>query len=120
MKIEPFGERLIVKRLSQEERSGLVIPKDSSLAKGSLVGRVIHCGPSADFVAVGDLILFAKYSGTELPVDGKYLTPADYENCLCMNEENILGRLVVDQPENASTEGILAPAGTPAQEAAHV
>lgn len=109
MKIEPFGERLIVKRLSQEERSGLVIPKESSLVKGSLIGRVIHCGPLADFVAVGDLILFAKYSGTELPVDGKYLTTSDYEGCLCMNEENILGRLVADQIEIAP-KGIPAPA----------
>ncbi len=120
MKIEPFGERLIVKRLTQEERSGLVIPKESTLVKGSLIGRVIHCGPTADFVAVGDLILFAKYSGTELPVDGKYLTAAEYENCLCMNEENILGRLVEDQSESASLEDILAPAGSPAQEVVHV
>jgi chaperonin GroES len=92
MKIEPFGERLIVKRLSELERSGLVIPKEASLVKGSLVGLVIHCGPDAYFVAEGDIILFAKYSGTELPVDGKYLT-GDYEDCLCMNEENILGKL---------------------------
>lgn len=92
MIIEPFGERLIVKRLSEKERSGIAIPRDSSLAKGSLVGRVVHCGPGADFVAIGDVVLFAKYSGTELPVDGKYLTE-EYEDCLCMNEENILGRL---------------------------
>lgn len=94
MKIEPFGERLIVKRLGEQERSsGIYLSKDTSLVKGSVVGRVIHCGPNADFVAEGDLILFAKYSGTELPVDGKYLG-AQYEDCLCMNEENILGRLI--------------------------
>ncbi|HTG45205.1 MAG TPA: hypothetical protein VK633_11810 [Verrucomicrobiae bacterium] len=92
MKIEPFGERLIVKRLTQEERSGLVMPKESSLVKGSLIGRVIHRGPAADFVDEGDIILFAKYSGTELPVDGTYLN-SEYEGCLCMNEDSILGKL---------------------------
>ena len=108
MKIEPFGERLIVKRLDEEERNGLFIPKDSTLRKGSAIGRVVHCGPTADFVSEGDLILFAKYSGTELPVDGKYLTQ-DYEGCLCMNEENILGRLIGEPV-----------AALPAQEEAHV
>jgi len=110
MKIEPFGERLIVKRLSEKERSGISIPKESSLAKGSLVGRVIHCGPMADFVAEGDTILFAKYSGTDLPVDGKYLTD-EYEDCLCMNEDSILGKLTPVE-DNAAAE--------PAQEEAHV
>lgn len=99
MKIEPFGERLVVKRLSETERSGLVMPKDSSLVKGSLIGRVIHCGPSAEFVAVDDIILFAKYSGGEIPVDGKYLNE-EYEDCLCMNEENILGKLTEEEKPN--------------------
>jgi len=99
MKIEPFGERLIVKRLSEEARkgleqkSGLIIPKDAAVVQGIMVGRVVHCGPSADFVKEGDVILFAKYSGTELPVDRNYLG-SEYEDCLCMNEENILGRLI--------------------------
>lgn len=99
MKIEPFGERLIVKRLSEEtrkgleERSGIIIPKEAAVVKGSLVGRVIHCGPDADFVAEGDIILFAKYSGTELPIDRNYLD-TEYEDCLCMNEDSILGKLV--------------------------
>ena len=104
MKIEPFGERLIVKRLSEEtregleKRSGIIIPKEAAVVKGSVVGRVLHCGPDADFVAVGDLILFAKYSGTELPIDRTYLN-SEYEDCLCMNEENILGKLVEEKEE---------------------
>lgn len=107
MKIEPFGERLIVKRLSEEtrkgleERTGIIIPKDTATVKGSLVGRVIHCGPNADFVAPGDIILFAKYSGTELPVDRSYLD-AEYEDCLCMNEDSILGKLVEEKKEAAN------------------
>ena len=102
MKIEPFGERLIVKRLSEEtkkgleERSGLIIPKEAAVVKGSLVGRVIHCGPNADFVTEGDIILFAKYSGTELPIDQNYLN-GEYEDCLCMNEDSILGKLVEEK-----------------------
>lgn len=97
MMIEPFGQRLIVKRLSETERNGLVIPKESVLAKGSLVGRVIHAGEDAEFVKIGDTILFAKYSGDPLPIDGKYLD-ATYEDCLVMNEDNILGRLNEKEP----------------------
>jgi co-chaperonin GroES (HSP10) len=99
MKIEPFGERLIVKRLSEEQkkqleqRSGLIVPKDAAVIQGILVGRVIACGPHATFADEGDIILFAKYSGTELPIDGNYLGH-EYDDCLCMNEENILGKLV--------------------------
>lgn len=107
MKIEPFGERLIVKRLSEEARkgmeqkSGLIIPKEVSVVQGIMVGRVVHCGPDADFVAEGDTILFAKYSGTELPIDRNYLG-SEYEDCLCMNEENILGKLVEVKKEEVS------------------
>ena len=98
MKIEPFGERLIVKRLTEEakkqmeQRSGLIIPKETAAIQGILVGRVIHCGPHVTFASEGDTILFAKYSGTELPVDRNYLG-AEYEDCLCMNEDTILGKL---------------------------
>lgn len=102
MKIEPFGERLIVKRLSEEARkameqkSNLIIPKEVSVVQGIMVGRVVHCGPSADFVAPGDIILFAKYSGTELPIDRNYLG-VEYEDCLCMNEDSILGKLIEEK-----------------------
>ena len=94
MIISPFGTRLIVKRLVEEEtRSGLVVPKN--VAQKSLVGEVIHAGPSAEFVQEGDLILFAKYSGAELAKDGRYVC-SDYDDCLIMNEADILGRLLPD------------------------
>jgi chaperonin GroES len=119
MTIEPFGERLIVKRLSEEtrkgleERSGIIIPKDTAVVKGSVVGRVIHCGPKADFVTEGDIILFAKYSGTELPVDRNFIG-SEYENCLCMNEENILGKLVGEPGKIVEVDAI------PSKEVANV
>ncbi len=99
MQISPFGERLIVRQLSETERSGIVIPKDSAQLR-SFVGEVIAAGPETDFVKVGDVILFAKYSGSRLSVDGKYLTNA-YEDCLVMNESDILGRIEVKETANA-------------------
>jgi co-chaperonin GroES (HSP10) len=92
MIISPFGTRLIVKRLiPNETKSGIILTKET--AQKSLVGEVIHAGPSAEFVKEGELILFAKYSGAELHRDGNYVGD-DYNDCLIMNEEDILGRLL--------------------------
>ena len=40
---------------------------------------------------MGDIVLFAKYSGYEFPVDREYI-PADYENCLIMNCDDIVSK----------------------------
>ncbi len=85
MKLEPYGQRVIVKR-NVEERSagGIILPDDSQ--KTGLLGVVIHKGPDCDFVNKGDTILFARFSGFELPLEG------EYRNYLVMNEEDILAR----------------------------
>lgn len=101
MIISPFGSRLIVKRLVEEvTKTGLVVPKN--VAQKSLVGQVVHAGPMAEFVKEGDLILFAKYSGAELAKDGRYVGN-DYDECLIMNEEDILGRLLPPAEEIGET-----------------
>src|SRR3990167_8976406 len=65
MKLEPFGERIIVKR-KITERVGLIhIPEDKQ--KRSLQGEVIEAGPETHWVKVGDKVLFWKHSGFELP-----------------------------------------------------
>ena len=94
MIIEPYGERLIVKRLAESEtrKSGLVLP--DSVKERSLVGRVVHRGPDAVQVQEGDIIFFAKYSGVMLPTEEKYIDRDKYADCLIMNESDILGRLV--------------------------
>ncbi len=90
--VRPIGQRIVVKRLSpQTTRSGIIMPGvTKDLSK---VGEVIHAGEDCTFAKVGDLILFAQYSGVRLPVDPTFVKSDDYGDCLIMNEEDILGRL---------------------------
>ncbi|NBU24289.1 MAG: co-chaperone GroES [Gammaproteobacteria bacterium] len=91
MKIRPLHDRVIVKRLEEERTSpgGIVIP-DSATEKPSQ-GKIIATGKGkiledgkvrALDVKVGDKILFGKYSGTEVKIDG--------EELLVMREEDIM------------------------------
>jgi len=92
MKIRPLQDRVIVKRLEEEEKTkgGIIIP-DSAKEKPQ-EGKVIAVGKGKATedgkvipldVKVGDKILFGKYSGTEVKIDG--------EEHLIMREEDILG-----------------------------
>lgn len=92
MKIRPLHDRVVVKRMAEETTSagGIVIP-DSATEKPS-EGEVLAVGKGkvndagdvlAMDVKVGDKILFGKYSGTEIKIEG--------EDVLIMREEDILG-----------------------------
>ncbi|HUL20392.1 MAG TPA: co-chaperone GroES [Thermodesulfobacteriota bacterium] len=92
MKIRPLQDRVIVKRLEEEEKTkgGIIIPdtakekpqegKVIAVGKGKMTedGKLIPLD-----VKVGDKILFGKYSGTEIKIEG--------EEHLIMREEDILG-----------------------------
>jgi chaperonin GroES len=91
MKIRPLHDRVIVKRPEEERTSpgGIVIP-DSATEKPSQ-GKVVATGKGkiledgsvrALDVKVGDKILFGKYSGTEVKVDG--------DDLLVMREDDIM------------------------------
>lgn len=92
MKIRPLHDRVIVKRLEQETTSpgGIVIP-DAAQEKpiqGEVIavgnGRVLDSGEvRALDVKKGDTVLFGKYSGTEVKIDGDEL--------VVMREEDIMG-----------------------------
>jgi chaperonin GroES len=92
MKIRPLQDRVIVKRLEEEEKTkgGIIIP-DTAKEKpqeGKVVavgkGKVTEDGKLIPLdVKVGDKILFGKYSGTEIKIGG--------EEHLIMREEDILG-----------------------------
>ena len=92
MKIRPLHDRLIVKRLEEERKtaSGIVIP-DSATEKpeqGEVKaigkGKVQEDGKVRPIdVKVGDKVLFGKYSGQTVKVDG--------EELLVMREEDIMG-----------------------------
>ncbi len=101
MKFRPLHDRVVVRRLEEEERTkgGIIIP-DTAKEKPQQ-GEVIAVGPGArneqgQLVALdvkeGDRILFGKWSGTEVKIDG--------EDLLIMKESDILG--VLDDHEGKS------------------
>jgi chaperonin GroES len=92
MKIRPLQDRIIVKRVEEEEKTkgGIIIP-DSAKEKpmeGEVIsvgsGKVLENGTKqVPEVKAGDRVLFGKYSGTEVKIDG--------EEHLIMREDDILG-----------------------------
>ncbi|MCU0463622.1 MAG: co-chaperone GroES [Anaerolineae bacterium] len=92
MNIRPLGDRLLVEPIEREETiaGGLLLPETAKekpqqgkvLAAGA--GRRDDSGKRIDMdVQAGDTILFAKYAGTEIKIDGKKL--------LIMKEADVLG-----------------------------
>jgi len=92
MKIRPLNDRLLVKRLEEETMTagGIIIP-DSAKEKPA-EGEVVAVGPgkvadNGERVALqvkeGDMVLFSKYGGTDVKLDG--------EDFLIMREDDILG-----------------------------
>ena len=92
MKIRPLHDRVIVKRLEEERKtaSGIVIPDAAAekpdqgevLAVGK--GKILESGDVRKMdVKVGDRVLFGKYAGQTVKIDG--------EELLVMREEDIMG-----------------------------
>ena len=95
MAFRPLHDRVVVKRLEGEEKTkgGIIIP-DSAKEKPQ-EGKIIAVGPGARDEAgklvpldlkAGDRVLFGKWSGTEVKVDG--------EDLLIMKESDVLGVVV--------------------------
>ena len=91
MNLRPLHDRVLVKRLEEERTSpcGIVIP--DSAAEKPIKGEVLAVGPGkrdddGDYikpdVKVGDTVLFGKYSGTEVKVDG--------QDVVVMREDDIM------------------------------
>ncbi|KFG69975.1 co-chaperone GroES [Microvirga sp. BSC39] len=94
MKFRPLHDRIVVRRIEAEQKSagGIIIP-DTAKEKPQQ-GEVIAVGPGARNeqgqlvpldVQVGDTVLFGKWSGTEVKIDG--------EDLLIMKESDIMGVL---------------------------
>ena len=92
MKLRPLGDRILVKRLEQEEvqKGGIIIP-DTAKEK-PIEGEVVAVGPGkilengkrqALEIKEGNKILFGKYSGTEVKIEN--------EEYLIMREDDVLG-----------------------------
>jgi chaperonin GroES len=92
MKIRPLHDRVIIKRMEEERVSagGIVIPDTATEkpVRGEVVavgnGKILEDGSVRPIaVKAGDKVLFGKYSGTEVKIDGQEL--------LVMREEDIMG-----------------------------
>ena len=94
MKFRPLHDRVVVRRIDEDEKSagGIIIP-DTAKEKPSQ-GEIIAVGPGARNekgeitpldVKKGDFVLFGKWSGTEVSLDG--------EDLLIMNESDVMGVL---------------------------
>ncbi|HDP23985.1 MAG TPA: co-chaperone GroES [Deltaproteobacteria bacterium] len=92
MKVRPLQDRVIVKRMEEDQKTkgGIIIP-DTAKEKPQM-GEVIAAGPGKKTdegkllpldVKKGDKILFSKYSGNDIKIDG--------EELLIMREDDILG-----------------------------
>ena len=92
MKFRPLHDRVLVKRVEQEEKTagGIIIP-DTAQEKPS-EGKIVAVGSGARRddgtivaldVKAGDMVLFGKWSGTEVKVDG--------EDLVIMKESDLLG-----------------------------
>ena len=90
-KIRPLGDRVVVKVVKEEKTAGGLVLPDTAQEKPQ-TGEVLSVGPgkvldngsrAAMDVKAGDKVLFAKYSGTEVKLDG--------ETYLLIAEKDILG-----------------------------
>ena len=91
MKIRPLHDRVIVKRVEEEKKSagGIIIPDAAAekpvhgIVKAVGKGKILENGEVRPLdLKVGDKVLFGKYSGTEVKVDG--------EDVLVMREEDVM------------------------------
>ncbi len=100
VKLEPLADRLVVKPIEREEitRGGIVLP-DTAREK-SQEGEVLAVGPGrlsedgkriAMDVAVGDIVLYAKYGGTEIKIDN--------EDLIILHESDILAKKGESKPK---------------------
>ena len=98
MDLQPLGDRLIVEVLEEEEQtvSGIVLP-DTAKEKPQR-GKILAVGPGArdedgDYikmdVEVDDEVIFSKYGGTEIKVDG--------QDVLILRESDVLAKVVGDR-----------------------
>jgi chaperonin GroES len=94
MKFRPLHDRIVIKRIEADAKSagGIIIP--DTVKEKPMRGEIVAVGPglrdesgkiNAPDVKAGDIVLFGKWSGTEVKIDG--------EDLLIMKESDILGVL---------------------------
>jgi len=95
VKLQPLGDRIVVKPIEREEvtKGGIVLP--DTVKEKPQEGKVLAAGPGrlsddgkriAMDVTVGDVVLYVKYGGTEVKIDG--------EELMILRESDILAKKV--------------------------
>lgn len=94
MNIKPLGERVVIRKLEAEEKtkSGIVLPGQAQ--EKPQIAEVVAVGPGGYVdgkevrmeVKVGDKVIFPKYAGTEVKVDGEELTIIEQSKLLAIME----------------------------------
>ena len=94
MKLEPFSDRVVIKREKAEEKRGMIIVPETA-KEPKLEGIVLAVGPGRTLgdgtvvpvaAKVGDRVLFGKYAGHEFKIDG--------EDAFLLREDDIVGRIL--------------------------
>lgn len=94
MNIKPLGERVVIKKLEAEEKTKSGIVLTGSAKERPQEAEVVAVGPGAMVdgvrvameVKVGDKVLYSKYAGTEVKVDGEEYTILKQEDILAIVE----------------------------------
>jgi chaperonin GroES len=93
MNLRPLGDRVVIKKIEAEEKtkSGIIVP--SSAKEQPQMAEVLAIGveidkeeKTKDQLKVGDKIIFSKYAGTEIKVDGEEVTVLKFSDILAVIE----------------------------------
>lgn len=88
MRIKPLGERLLIKPIKEEPKSagGIVLPENAK--EKPQRAEVIEVGTGDDIsVKVGDIVIFAKYSGNEIKIDDEDYILIEWNDVLAKIEK---------------------------------
>ena len=85
MKLKPLGNRVILEAVPAEEKTkgGIIIPETAKDEKNPEQGKVVAVGDKMD-IKEGDIVLFSKYSQSEIEVDGKKYLVLSGDNVLAV------------------------------------
>jgi chaperonin GroES len=84
MDFQPFGDKILIKikEIKNETQGGIILPDNASKEKPTK-GEVIKIGGTPKNIEVGDTVIFAKYAGTDITLDGDdYLIIETYKDIL--------------------------------------
>ena len=93
LKLQPMADRLVVKPIEREEKTKAGIYLPDTVKEKPQEGKVMAIGPGrltddgkrvAMDVKVGDIVIYAKYGGTEIKVDGQELLVMDESDILAV------------------------------------